>query len=328
VLGRDQDALANYQRALAVRPDYADAHYAESFVRLRLGDFRAGFVKYEWRWRRSELASYRRDLGKPLWLGEASLAGKTILLHAEQGFGDTIHFARYAPLVAQQGATVILEVQPALKELLAPLAGTIIGRGEKLPAFDCHCPLLSLPLAFRTDLDTIPARGPYIAAATDRVASWRSRISPGRAVGIVWCGNPSFRNERNRSMSFADVAPLLRTPGINFVSLNPGLPPDQVAALAELPNVTHVAADFRDFADTAAVIENLGLVVTTDTATAHLAGAMGKPVWIMLSCGPDWRWLMGRDDCPWYPTARLFRQPKPGDWSSVVDRLRAEIMGG
>jgi tetratricopeptide (TPR) repeat protein len=330
VLNRNDEALASYRRALAIRPDYADARYAESFVLLRLGELQAGFRQYEWRWQRSELASYRRDLGKPLWLGEAPLSGKTILLHAEQGFGDTIQFIRYARLIARMDAAIVLEVQPAVKRLLAPLAqgGTTIGRGEALPPFDCHCPLLSLPLAFGTELASVPADIPYVSPPGDRIgARWHDRIAAGgrRKVGIVWSGNPSFRNDRNRSMVLADVAPLLASSDAAFVSLNPGLAPQDVSALAAMAGVVHPADEFRDFADTAAVVAGLDLVIATDTAVAHLAGAMGKPVWILLSYGPDWRWLTDREDCPWYPTARLFRQPKIGDWASVIERVREQL---
>ena len=328
-LHRYAEALASYGQALALQPEFAEAHFNRSLTRLALGDLGPGWVDYEWRWKTRKSTAPWRDFPQPLWLGREPLAGRTILLHAEQGFGDTIHFARYVPLVAALGAVVVVETQPALKGLMARLDGVsaVVERGAELPAFDCHCPLGSLPLAFATELATIPAEVPYLAADPERVARWRERLAP-RArphVGIVWCGNPTFRGDRNRSMAFAAFAPILAAVDAAFVTLNPGRTAPDARELASQPDVLDLAPELRDFDDTAAVIAGLDLVVTTDTAVAHLAGALGKPVWILLSASPDWRWLIERADCPWYPSARLFRQSTLGDWDPVIARVRREL---
>lgn len=324
LMNRNAEALDSYQQALRLRPDDADAHYGASFVHLRLGDFTPGWREYEWRWRRTELAGYRRDLGHPAWDGTTALAGQTLLLHAEQGLGDTIHFVRYAPLLADRGARIVLEVQPSLKPLIAEMPGsTVVGRGERLPPFDLHCPLLSLPLVTGTTAATIPAEVPYLAAPAARIDEWRERLSGANhlKVGVAWSGNRAYRNDRHRSMALRDIAPLLSTPGVAFYTLNPDLPADEAEFLAGLTQVTHIAGHFRDFADTAAVVHHLDLVVTTDTSIPHLAGAMGKEVWIMLGFAPDWRWLLDREDSPWYPTATLFRQEAIGAWGPLVARI-------
>ncbi len=325
---RYADALASYARALALRPDFAEAHFNRSLTQLALGDLRAGWAGYEWRWKTRKSTAPWRDFAEPLWLGTEDLGGKTILLHAEQGFGDTINFARYVPIAAR-GAKIVLETQPALKGLMARLEGVadVVDRGAALPAFDYHCPLGSLPLAFATELATIPAAVPYVTADPARCAHWRERLprSGRRVVGIAWCGNPGFRGDHNRSMSFVQFAPIAAAADVAFVTLNPGVSERDVAALATHPDVANLAAEYRDFDDTAAVIACLDLIVTTDTSIAHLAGALGKPVWILLSRSPDWRWLLEREDCPWYPSARLFRQSVLGDWPPVVARVRQEL---
>jgi len=328
-LHRYEDALASYGQALALRPDFAEAHFNQSLTQLAVGDLAAGWVSYEWRWKTRKSTAPWRDFPQPVWLGRAPLAGKTILLHAEQGFGDTIHFARYVPLVAALGASVVVETQPALQGLMARLDGVsaVVERGAALPAFDCHCPLGSLPLAFATELATIPAKVPYLAADPARAAHWRARLVRGgrAAIGIAWCGNPTFRGDHNRSMAFSSFAPILTAADAAFVTLNPGGTATDASDLAAHAGIVDLASEFHDFDDTAAVIAGLDLVVTTDTATAHLAGALGKPVWILLSDSPDWRWLLDRTDCPWYPSARLFRQATLGDWRPVIARVQQEL---
>lgn len=328
LLRRDREAIADYERAVTLRADAADAHYGLSFASLRLGDLGRGFREYEWRWRRTELASYRRDLGRPMWLGESSIEGKTLLIHAEQGYGDTIHFVRYVSALARSGARVVLEVQPALKPLFRDAPGiSLIGRGEPLPAFDLHCPLLSLPLALGVTLESLSAPGPYITTPQERVAEWRDRIPrEGRLkVGVAWSGSKTFRNDRHRSMALTAFAPIFDMPGVIFVVLNPDLPPEDVKLLSSYPSVIPLAVQFRDFADTAAVISELDLVISTDTSVPHLAGALGKEVWILLGFAPDWRWFLDRDDSPWYASARLFRQPAIGDWGSVIEKIRSQL---
>jgi tetratricopeptide (TPR) repeat protein len=336
-LNRLDEALASYDRALAVRPDHADAHLNKSVLQLLKGDFAAGWREYEWRHRKQEFfTALKRDFAQPLWLGETAIAGKTILLHAEQGFGDTIQFCRYAPLVAGRGARVLLEVQPPLKNLMAGLAGVaeVISAPDKLPYFELHCPLLSLPLAFRTSLETIPAQTPYLFGEAAKASAWRARLGARDKprVGLVWAGAPrkqtpsARRIDRMRSLEFDQLAPILRVTGCEFYSLQKG-----EDALAQLRNsalrqrVVDCAADLHDFSDTAALIDNLDLVIAVDTAVAHLAGALGKPFWLLNRYSTCWRWLIDRDDSPWYPTARLFRQNAPGDWSGVISRVAVEL---
>ncbi len=324
-LDRPAEALGAYGRALALEPDYADAHWNESLVRLSLGDFAAGWRKFEWRWRTSD-AARRSPLPHPLWLGEAPLDGCSVLLHAEQGLGDAIQFVRYVPLVAARGAQVILAVHAELKRLFSDAmsdlgAAAVFGEGESLPPCHLRCPLLSLPHAFGTTLDTIPATIPYLAPSPELAAKWQARLAsvPRPRVGLVWAGNPAHKNDRNRSLSLAELAPLRQLAGLGYVSLQKPGPAPGGDGLLDL------GPELSDFAETAAAVAALDLIIAVDTAVAHLAGALGKPVWILLPFSADWRWLREREDSPWYPTARLFRQPRPGDWASVVGRVTAEL---
>lgn len=321
-LGRYDEAILSYSKAVAVAPDNAGAHFNRGWCRLLQGDFDTGWDDYEWRQRRGDAAIAQTRFAQPVWRGGPELTGKTILLHAEQGFGDTIQFCRYAKRVADEGAAVILAVQPELKSLLGSLAGPlrVISHGEALPDFDFHCPLPSLPHAFRTNLATIPAQIPYLAPAAELVESWMSRIGGKNRfrVGLAWSGNADFRNDRHRPIPLAALAPL-QSLDIELVSLHREVrPADRAALAASMSGMRHFGAELGDFADTAALLSSLDLVITVDTAIAHLAGALGKPVWILLSRAADWRWLLDCDDSPWYPTARLFRQPRLGDWASVI----------
>ena len=294
-------------------------------VQLSLGQFRDGWTNYEARWEK-EMAHQRRGFTQPLWLGAESLAGRTILLHAEQGLGDTLQFVRYAPMIARRGARVLLEVPPTLLSLLSDGVAAIFRQGEQLPPFDFHCPLMSLPLAFGTEISSIPAEIPYLRIPADRVSKWHKRLGARRAfrVGIAWAGSAIHKNNSNRSISLERFARLLSTQGVEFVSIQKELSGADAAILAER-NVLHVGDELGDFADTAAVISQLDLVLSADTSVAHLAGAIGKPVWILLPLAPDFRWLLSREDSPWYPSARLFRQPRLGDWDSVLERVRWEL---
>jgi tetratricopeptide (TPR) repeat protein len=328
-LDRPHEALMSVTRALASKPDFAQARFVDSLVRLTLGDFRAGWRTYESRWQGRNLAAQRRDFAAPLWLGDGSLEGKTILLHAEQGFGDTLQFVRYAPLVAGQGAKVIVEVQRELVRLLSGLDGidAVIRRGETLPSFDLHCPLLSLPLAFGTELATVPAPVPYIGAAEDEVQLWRGLIPQRRRprVGVVWSGDPTHDNDVNRSMRLKALAPVFDVPDVDFVSLQYKIGDEDVVVLRDFPNLFRLERKFRDFADTAAVVASLDAVISVDSAVAHLAGAMGKELFVLLPLGADFRWLRERADSPLYPTARLLRQTQFGTWDSVIESLAAEL---
>ena len=327
-LNRHQEALAEYATALAADKSNADIQHNEALSLLTLGDYRRGFQKYEARWQRAGMPR-RKSLGKPLWLGEYPLARKTILVHAEQGLGDVIQFARYVPQLARGGAKVVMEVHRELAALLSRVEGvaSVVGRGEALPAYDVHCPVGSLPLALHTEVSTIPANVPYLAAIEERIANWSGRIGqlPSPRIALAWSGSADHANDRNRSIALERLAPLIAGQG-SFVSIQRELRQGDAAALAGLPNVTHVGDALADFDDTAAVLALADLVISVDTSVVHLAGAMGRPVWVLLPFQPDWRWLLDREDSPWYPTARLYRQPKPGDWESVIARVKDALL--
>ncbi len=328
-LDRPHEALMSVTSALLLNPDFASARFVDAAVRLTLGDFAAGWRGYEARWG-GALAAQRRNFAAPLWLGEEALAGKTILLHAEQGFGDTIQFVRYAPLVAARGGKVVLEVQAQLVRLVSGMTGieTVVARKQPLPRFDFHCPLLSLPLAFGTEPATIPADVPYLAPAAEDVALWRARLPQRRPlVGLAWAGEKAHDNDLNRSLRLATLLPLLEVPDVQFVSLQHEVRDEDAALLQSRPELLQIGAEFRDFADTAAALALLDAVISVDTAVAHLAGAMGKPLALLLPFAADFRWLRERADSPWYPTARLYRQPAFADWDGAVAALRRGIMG-
>ncbi len=328
-LNRHQEAIASFENVLKLDARNADAKHNAALSRLTLGDYRAGFAQYEARLARSGMPA-RRGFGKPLWLGEYPLHRKTILTHAEQGLGDTIQLARYAPLLARMGAKVVLEAPGELASLLARVEGVaaVAERGAALPAFDVHCPMGSLPLALQTEVATIPAEIPYLTASAERIARWSARLAglaPPR-VAIVWAGRASHANDRNRSLPLARLRPLLALGQVAFVSLQREVPEADAAMLAGIASMTAIGAELRDFDDTAAVLALCDLVISVDTSVAHLAGALGRPAWILLPFCPDWRWMLGRDDSPWYPTVRLYRQPALGDWDSVVERVRADLV--
>jgi hypothetical protein len=328
-LNRHADAIASFDKAIILQKDDADAHFNRALSLLTLGDLRHGFEHYEWRWKRTGMSDARRGYGRPLWLGEYPLARKTILLHAEQGLGDSIQFARYAPLLARSGAAVVLEVQAELKTLLASLKGVASchARGETLPGYDVHCPLGSLPLALQTEPASIPADVPYLRADTARLAKWRARLEalPGKRVALAWAGNVNHPNDRNRSIDLKLLEPLLALDGISCLSIQRELRAHDAELLARHANVTHLGGELADMADTAAVAALADLTIAVDTAVAHVAGALARPVWVLLPFAPDWRWTLNGESSPWYPQARLFRQPALGDWPSVIATLRAEL---
>jgi hypothetical protein len=329
-LNRHQEAIESFENVLGLAPADPDAKHNAALSRLTLGDYRKGFAQYEARFLRSGMPGHRRGLGKPLWLGEFPPQRKTILLHAEQGLGDTIQFARYAPLVARMGAKVVLEVPAELSGLLGQLAGvTVVERGTTLPAFDLHCPLGSLPLALGTEPASIPAQIPYLAASAERIAHWRERLAnlAQPRVALVWAGAAAHPNDRNRSLPLAQLAPLLDLAPVSFISLQRELSSEDAAMLAGMGRVVSLGPELRDFDDTAAVLALCDVAIAVDTSLAHLAAAMGRPTWILLPFRPDWRWMLARDDSPWYPGARLYRQPAAGDWPSVVARVRADLAG-
>jgi len=322
------EALASYGKAGALRKDDPDVDFSEALALLTRGDYRGGFAKYEARWRRSGMPALP-SRGKPLWLGEYPLAGKTVLLHAEQGFGDTIQFARYVPRLAASGPKkIVLEVQSQLTALMARLDGgaSVIARGEAPPPFDLHCPLGSLPLAMGTDVADVPVPIPYLSADDSTLAKWSPRIGPLEPprVALAWSGNASHDNDRNRSIPFARLAPLLALPA-RFISVQRDLRSDDAERLAAEPRVAHLGGDLENFTDTAAVVALCDLVIAADTAVAHLAGAMGRPLWVLIPFVPDWRWTLNGETSPWYPAARLFRQSVLGDWDAVIARVAEEL---
>ena len=327
-LGRHREAAASFGRALTYKPDDPSARFALAFLYLALGEFGLGWPLYEARFDVPALANPPRHFAAPRWKGEP-LAGRRLLVHAEQGLGDVIQFCRYLPLLVAPGVSVVFEVMPSLKALLRtlPPAIRLIGRGEPLPPVDYYCPLLSLPLAFNTRLDTIPAQVPYLTAEAERVASWMQRLGalPGLRVGIAWQGNPAVERliwARGRSIPLAALEPLAQLPGVSLVSLQKGPGLEQLRNVPFAERIIDLSADLDRgpdaFLDTAAVMTGLDLVISSDTAVAHLAGALGRPVWTVLAASPEWRWGLERSDSPWYPTMRLFRQTTDGDWSTVL----------
>lgn len=325
-------AIACYDRAVVLAPQLADGHFNRAIALLAKGDLAAGWREYEWRWQMPEMAAVCPRYDQPRWHGEPA-AGRTILIHAEQGFGDTLQFCRYAPLVAARGLRVIMSVPTALVRLLHSLPGVdqVIAEGTEPPAFDLHCPMLSLPLALQTTLPTIPCSVPYLRADPGQAAIWGQRLAalPGerrRRVGLVWAG--SARNhapalaavDRRRSLSPEQLAPLFGMPGLQMFSLQKFGP-----AAPQAYKLIDVMAEMEDFADTAALIENLDLIISVDTAVAHLAAALGRPVWLLDRFDSCWRWLTDRRDSPWYPTLKLYRQPRPGDWDAVIGELVRDL---
>lgn len=324
-LARFEESIQVLVQAQELQPDHARAHWNEAVARLLTGDLAAGFAKAEWRLKAAaQLRLAVAAFSQPLWLGETPLEGKTVLVHADLGLGDTIHFARYIPMLAARGARVIAIVQEPLRPLIAGMAGVSLcpGKDDRLPAFDLHCPLSSLPLAFGTTLDTIPAPVPYLAPPA-LPAAWRERLATGDRpkVGLVWSGNAAHVNDRNRSIPLATLRPLFDLDA-DFVSLQTELRAGDEEILRGQGNIVPAGPSLANFSDTAALVSALDLVVTVDTSVAHLAGALGRPVWILLPFVPDWRWLLGREDSPWYPSARLFRQGRDRRWEPVVARVR------
>jgi Tfp pilus assembly protein PilF len=326
-LKRFDEALASYDRALALRADYADAHFFKGLASLVTSDFERGWSEYEWRRRAPAARLTERHFAQPHWFGE-DIAGKTILLHSEQGFGDSIQFGRYVPLVAPRGARVVMEVEAPLCGLMKGLTGVaqVIAKGDPLPHFDIQCPLPSLPLAFETRLETIPSDAPYLRVSEQALHRWSGRLGPKHhlRIGLAWAGNPKHVRDRERSMRLRDLLPLTDIDA-SFVSLQKEVRPGEAEMLAGC-NVRQFGGDLGDFSDTAALISQLDLVISVDTSVAHLAGALGRPAWILLTHAPDWRWLLDRDDSPWYPAARLFRQSGDREWGGVIAQVREALL--
>jgi len=323
--GRCDEALTYFEQAVAIEPDHRDAVFNLSLLLLMRGDYARGWTAYEHRWRLMEVT--RPNFAQPQWQGE-SLDGKVILLQSEQGLGDSIQFLRYVPLVAARGGRIVLRLDRSLTRLAASLPGNAVISPTRspMPPFDVWCPLLSLPLIFGTQMPSIPAAVPYLAVRPAVAERWRRRLAdlPGLKVGLVWGGSSHHKNDFRRSIELRRLGPLLETPGVSFVSLQVGPPASELAATPS-GVVTDLSAELTDFAETAGAILNLDLVIAVDTAVAHVTGAFGKPAWVMLPFSADWRWMLEREDSPWYPTLRLYRQPTSGDWDSVVARVAADL---
>ena len=316
-LARHTEAIACFEAVTAREGKFADAHFNLAMSLLSSGDLARGFREYEWRWKRTGLTAPK--FSKPLWLGGPEIRGKRILIHTEQGLGDAIQFVRYVPLVAEAAAAVSLEVQPELKALFSSLPGVTacVARGGALPDHDLHCPLGSLPLAFGDR--PIPAATPYLAVDESRRQKWTARLAaPGRRVALAWRGNPGHANDRNRSIPVDVLAPLLDRQDVTFVALQPGLTPAETDAVRARGNVVHLGDEVSDMADSAAILSLCDLTISVDTSLAHLAGALARPLWVLLPFAPDWRWAWPQDKNLWYPHARLFRQAQPGDWPAVI----------
>ncbi len=329
-LGRFDEAIVTYQRAMAVDPDLAEAPWNLALVQMLVGDFKAGWSGREARWRIPAMSSKYLDLRQPMWLGTESVAGKTVIVCQDEGLGDAIQFVRYVPFLAARGARVILIVDEPLRSMLSGLSGVAQCLRKSpdtlLPAYDLHVPISSLPLAFGTELDNIPAEPYFPAPRADRVQAWDDRLGPrnNMRVGLVWSGNPEHWNDHNRSISLRALSPILDVDA-TFVSLQKQPRPQDIETLRQLTGIIDLTADLTDFAETAALVSCLDLVIAVDTSVAHLAAALGRPTWILLPYVPDYRWLLGRDDSPWYPAVRLFRQAATRDYASVVARVRAEL---
>lgn len=331
LLGQPDEVIACCRAAIRLRPGYPEAYNNLAMALLATGDMAEGWAAYEWRWKVEPGLTRQRNFAQPQWLGEAA-EGQTLLIHAEQGYGDTLQFCRYAPLAHDRGLRVIVEAPYNLVRLLHSLRGVdrVVAAGEALPEFDLHCPMLSLPLALGTTLATIPGSTPYLYPDTVEAMAWRTRLaaadSEGPRVGLAWAGSPrpdlpiAAEIGRRRSLPPDRLTPLLQVPGIQFFGLQKGGP----AAQAGCRLIDHMD-EMRDFADTAALIVNLDLVVSVDTAVAHLAAALGRPVCLLDRFDHCWRWLAGRRDSPWYPMMRIYRQPQPGDWDAVLAEVAGDL---
>ena len=325
--GRSRDAIVLYRRTVALSPSHTNAHVFAAMAYLRLGAFAIGWDLYEWRWRNEPSLNFpQMTRDRPCWDG-SDLAGKTILLHGEQGLGDTLQFCRYVPLVARK-AKVILAVLGPLCGLMATLGNDIqvLRLGEPLPPFDLHCPLMSLARLFGTTADTIPQTGAYLRADACRSAVWHHRLGGrGPRIGLAWSGNPRHSGDGRRSLPLARLLPLIWNSGADWHILQKDLREEDQGLVAATPRLTWHGDQLADFDDTAALVGALDLVIAVDTSVAHLAGALGVPTWLMLPFAPDWRWLEDRDDSPWYGSVRLFRQTRPGDWDGVIARIAEHL---
>jgi tetratricopeptide (TPR) repeat protein len=327
-LNRWSEALANFDQAIAIRPDHAEAHFSRAILWLLQGDFARGWAEFEWRWKTSDGRALRerKDFSQPLWRGAEEIAGKTILLYCERGLGDTLQFCRYAKLVRELGATVLLQVQEPLVGVLSEVEGAsqVFADTQPPPPFDVHCPLLSLPLALKIELATIPA-GKYLSAPLARIARWQAKLgeSTKPRIGLVWRGDPDNPVDHKRSVTLAEFLPHLPG-GFQYLSLQKALTGSEQRTVAAHPVDISLWQELN-FVETAALCECLDLVISVDTSLAHLSAALGRKTWILLPFNPDCRWLLDRNDSPWYPSATLYRQARSGDWRGVLTRVAADL---
>lgn len=328
-LGRYREALESFERAIAADPDNAEAHFSRSFVLLLCGDYAQGWREYEWRWRISAFNAPLREFPEAMWDGR-EIADGAILLNAEAGFGDTLQFVRYAPLVAERCSSVILRCPAELSSLMKAVkgVGAVVSHREALPPYAAHLPMMSLPKVFGTTLQNVPWTGPYVHADPERAAAWRPLVEADAGqlkAGLVWAGRPQQWDDRKRSITLDLLAPLARIAGVIFYSLQKGEAAAQASSPPKGMKLVDLTARIQDFSDTAALVSHLDLVITIDTSVAHLAGAMGVPTWVLVAHAPDWRYHLERSDNPWYPTMRLYRQDRDGDWAGPIARV-AEML--
>ena len=331
-LKRFDDAFTSYNKAIHIKPNYAEAHWNLSLLNLLLGNFKIGWEGYDWRWKHDSVSktSGIRNFNKPLWVGTESLINKTILLYAEQGLGDTIQFCRYVPLVSQLGTKVILEVQRPLVNLLSSLEGVnqIVSTGDNLPEFDYQIPLLSLPRVFKTELASIPPHVNNLTNHGEKISKWQEILGEKRKprIGLVWSSASHFKEDSKRSMSLLDLLSALPREKFEYICLQKEIKEIDKSTHEANPQIQFFGNDLDDFTDTAALIECVDLVISTCTSVPHLSCSLGKETWLLLSYLPDWRWLLDRDDSTWYPSAKLYRQERVGDWSRVLEKVNADLL--
>ena len=323
---KTNEALLDYDECIKLNPNHANNYWNKSLLKLLIGDFDEGWSLYEWRWK-SFAKTAVRYFSKPLWLGQTSIKNKTIIIYGEQGYGDYIQFLRYIPLLKNLDAEIILEVRPALVELISSTHPElkIIESGNQLQRFDYQCPIMSLPLALKNHLNTIPNSTPYISVDPEKIKEWADDLGKKTItrIGLVWSGSSEHQNDHNRSLSLEELSPILTLP-FEFHSIQKEYRIHDLEILKQHPIKTHTEK-LKNFSDTAALIDSLDLIISVDTSVAHLAGSLNKKVWIMLPSNPDWRWMLNRTDSPWYPSAKLFRQTTNGEWRDVVKKIAAEL---
>ena len=329
-LRRLDEALADYDKALAIKPNFADAHFSKSALLILVGRYLEGWSLYEWRLKQDETKAAYYTFSKPAWRGHEDVQGKKLLIYAEQGFGDVIQFCRYLPQLHELGADLIVEVPKRLVTLISTLKCpmSVFAKGAQLPTFDTYCPMMSLPHIFKTTVETIPAETPYLFSDAEKVQRWQEKLgSKDRLrIGLVWSGSKSHKDDFIRSIALERLLPITNLPSMELHSLQKEYQQADFEILKQYPEIRQHQDEFGDFSDTAALIECMDLVVSVDTSVAHAAGAMGKPVWILLPFSPDYRWMLDRRDTPWYPTAKLYRQPHFDDWQSVITMVQQDLV--